>query len=50
MALQREQFFVAAAQMRGAIEDMGDEAGLPQGKLVECCHEFNQARFCGEAR
>ena len=40
LAFQRKQFFVVAAQMRGAIENMGDEGGLPQRKLVECCHLF----------
>ena len=50
---QRQQFGVIAAQMRGAIENMRDEARLPQRKRIECCHEFNlvkiPARFCGEA-
>ena len=50
MALEREQFFVIGAQMRGAIENIGDEGGSPQRKGIECCHEFNQAKFCGEAR
>ena len=27
---------VVAAQMRGAIEDVGDEGRLPQRKRVEC--------------
>ena len=48
--LQREQFLVIAAQMRGAIENIGDEGGPAQWKGIECCHEFNQAKSCGEAR
>ena len=31
VAFQREQFLVIAAQMRGAIENMGDEGRLPNG-------------------
>ena len=50
LALQREKFFVIAAQMRGAIENMGDESGLPQRIFVECGHLFNPTRSCGEAR
>ena len=48
--LQREQFLVAGAQMRGAIENVGDEGGPAERKGIECCHVFNQAKFCGEAR
>ena len=33
--LQRHQFGIVAAQMRGAIEDIGDEARLSQWKRVE---------------
>ena len=29
---QRQQFCVVAAQMRGAVENMGDETRLPQRK------------------
>ena len=36
LAFQREQLFVIGAQMRGAIENMGDESGLPQRIFVEC--------------
>ena len=50
MALQREQFLVVAAQMRGAIENVGDEGGTAERKGIECCHEFNQAKSCDEAR
>ncbi len=50
VAFQRHQFRIVAAQMRGAIENMGDEGRLPQWKRVECCHGFNQAKSCGEAR
>jgi len=54
MPFQRQQFSVVGAQMRGAIENMGDEGRLPQWKRIESCHEFNPvrilARFCGEAR
>ena len=32
VAFQREQFRVVAAQMRGAIENIGDEGRLPQRK------------------
>ena len=49
-AFQRHQFRIVAAQMRGAIEDIGDEGRLPQRKRIECCHVLNQARSCGEAR
>ena len=44
VAFQRQQFGVVAAQMRGAIENMGDEGRLPQRKRIECCHEFNLVR------
>ena len=37
LALQREQFLVIAAQMRGAIENMGDEGRMPEWKGIECC-------------
>ena len=47
---QRQQFVIVAAQMRGAVENVGDESGLPQRKQIECSHGFNQARSCGEAR
>ena len=50
LALQREQFFVIGAQMRGAIENMRNESGLSQRILVECGHLFNPTRSCGEAR
>jgi hypothetical protein len=50
MPLQREQFLVAAAQMRGAVENVGDEGGTAEWKGIECCHEFNQAKSCDEAR
>jgi len=50
LALQREQFFVIGAQMRGAIENMRNESGLSQRILVECGHRFNPTRSCGEAR
>jgi hypothetical protein len=36
VAFQCKQLFVIAAQMRGAIEDIGDEGRLPQRKCVEC--------------
>ena len=53
-ALQCEQLLLVGAQMRGAVEHMGDEGGLPERKRIECGHEFNLirtlARFCGEAR
>jgi hypothetical protein len=29
MPFQREQFFITGAQMRRAVEDMGDEGRLP---------------------
>ena len=32
MAFQREQLLVIGAQMRGAIENMGDEGRLPERK------------------
>ena len=54
VALQREQLLFVGAQMRGAVEHMGDEGRLPEWKRIECGHEFNLvrilARFCGEAR
>ena len=40
LAFQREQFVVIGAQMRGAIENMGDEGGLAQWIFVECGHRF----------
>ncbi len=36
MALQREQFFVAGAQMRGAVQCMGDEGRLAERKGIGC--------------
>ena len=36
VAFQREQFLVIAAQMRGAVENMGDESGLAERKRIEC--------------
>ena len=36
LAFQREQLLVVAAQMRGAIENVGDESGLTQRIFVEC--------------
>ena len=35
-AFQREQFFLIGAQMRGAVEDIGDEGRLPERKFFEC--------------
>ncbi len=50
MALQRHQFLVIAAQMRGAVEDVGDEGRLAERKRIECGHELNLTRSCGGAR
>ncbi len=36
LAFEREQLVVIAAQMRGAIEHVGDEGRLTQGKGIEC--------------
>ena len=36
LAFEREQFFVIGAQMRGAIEHMGDEGRLAQRIFFEC--------------
>ena len=48
MAFQRKQFRVVGAQMRGTVENVGNEGGLAQRKWSCCfcrCHELNQARF-----
>ena len=39
LAFQRQQLGVVGAQMRGAIEHMGDEGRLAQRKRIECGHE-----------
>ena len=36
LVFQREQLFVIGAQMRGAIENVGNESGLAQRIFVEC--------------
>ncbi len=36
LAFQREQFLVIAAQMRGAVENMGDKSGLSERIIFEC--------------
>ncbi len=35
VAFQREQFLVIAAQMRGAVENVGDESRLAERKRIE---------------
>ena len=53
VAFQRQQLLIVGAQMRGAIEHMGDEGRLPERKRIECGHvqpSSTQARSCGEAR
>ena len=48
VAFQREQFLVIAAQMRGAIENVGDEGRLAERKRIECGHDSTQPDLAAE--
>jgi hypothetical protein len=49
MAFQRQQLVLVAAQMRGAIQNVGDEGRMAERKPVVVVDDVNQARSCGAA-